>query len=157
MPNLSIGLGLNEYTAFYITAGGALLNICILVGSDGTDYIYRYNSFGLVDDDTANDGTLFYEFVVNGSDVFTLGFGTTGNTHLTDVDEILVYSAVDNKSKLAEWDDGLKKYTFTDTEWGTSIRDEYDLNGEFELCVGMYVLPNEFIHYTFEEIEIGEA
>jgi hypothetical protein len=39
MPNLSIGLGLNEYTAFYITAGRALLTVCMLVGSDGTDYI----------------------------------------------------------------------------------------------------------------------
>jgi hypothetical protein len=151
---LSLGLRLNEINVSDIRHG---LHTCILVGSKDGEYIYRFGEFGSADEQEVSDGTLFYEFVVNTANVFTIGFGDTGTTHLTDVDEIMVYNKDGDEQNQAVWDDGMKKYTFTDADWGESIRDKYNLIGEFELCVGMYVLPDLFIYFSFSEIDAGDA
>jgi hypothetical protein len=121
---------------------------CIITGNDGTDYGYRYNAFGSTDKETVSDGTRFYEFTTNSSNLIVIRFGDTGITKLTDVNEILVEHESD--SYLATWDGALKAYTFTDAAFSQFII------GSTDFCTAMYILPDLFIHYDFKTIETGE-
>jgi hypothetical protein len=134
-----------------------IVNSCINVNSDGTIWGYKHGVIGSADPDETTDGTLFYQFTTDDSGNMELRFGSAGDIRLTDVDEIYIEDKYFNETNIFVWDDTLKAYALVDAEYGQKIRDEFTNIGEFEMCMGMYVLPLEFIHYTFAQIEEGDA
>jgi hypothetical protein len=141
----------------FVGGSGAIANSCITVDSDGSLWGYKYNTFGIIDPTETTDGTLVYQYTTDNVGNLELRFGVGGDIKLTDVDEIYVDDNYFNDTYVFVWDSGLQGYLLTDTEYGQLIRDEFANNGEFEMCVGMYVLPDLFIFYDYSEIEIGEA
>jgi hypothetical protein len=137
--------------------GSSLINACIMVETDGTLWGYKYNTFGSIDPTETADGTLTYQYTTDDSGNLELRFGTTGTTKLVDVDEIYVEDKYFKETLVFIWDDVAKGYLVTDAEYGQKIRDEFTNVGTFEMCIGVYVLPDEFIRYNYSEIEIGDA
>jgi hypothetical protein len=120
-------------------------NFCITsVGTDGTKYGYIKGEFGEVDPGMTVDGTPLYEWTYQADGDFIISWGDDGNTHLLDVDWILLKTAK-NYTNVADWDDTTTAYIFNDVDAATSLIAE----DPSEICMSMTILPENFIHLNY--------
>jgi hypothetical protein len=137
----------------------SIINACFKVGEDdtGTWIIYELGLFGSVIPQYTSDGTLIYGYKADKTTGdFIMMFGDSGNIKLTDIDEIVIEDKKYGYEEVALWDDTLKAYTFTDLDYVTDISKEYDTNGEFDLCIKVFYMPDTFIFYIFDGIYTGD-
>ena len=140
---------------FYFNGdGNNRVNVCIDSGTDGTWYMFEFNSFGIANPTHTKDGTLLYSFKCNASGDFIISWGDTGKEQLLGIDAILVKSKDRKHVGTATWRNVLTRYEFNDLEWATVIIDAYG-KGETEQCFLLEGLPENFIHYSFNELLTG--
>ena len=137
--------------------GNDFANVCIShIGYDGTTwYGFSKDYVSTIYPTHANDGTPIYAFEWNASGNFRIRWGTSGDTKLTGINEILVYPKNQQDADVAIWSDINKQYEFDNLEWATNLIQAYNDGDLTKGCFGMEGLPELFIHYTYEAIETG--
>jgi len=134
------------------SGGGIVSNACLDIGTDGgTTYGFKSGSFGTITPTQTITGELYYEVTWNtATGDFILSFGVEGNTKLDGVSQIQVINPSGTKGKACVWDEVTTVYVYNDMD------EVAGLPTTGETCMGIFFLPDLFIHYDFATIMTGD-
>jgi hypothetical protein len=137
--------------------GAGKTNVCIEFGDDGADTLFGYQdaNFGSTIPDTLEDGTKFYELTYQADGTITMKFGADGKAQLANIYKIMIGDNEFDETVILVWDDAITAYTISDATYANKVIDQYKADGELNLCLFVAALPDLFISYRFNEIEIG--
>ena len=138
-----------------INAGSGEYNLCLVVEKDASGwYGYEFSSYGIANPTHTKDGVLLFSLKWNDTGDFILRWGDSGDEQLTDINTIVVKSKEGTHSGIAIWRAVGKEYKFNDVEWATELINAYGA-GEFNQCFMLTGSPDNFIHYSFNEMLTG--
>ena len=138
------------------TSGGPSANVCITVGTDGTDSGLKHGAFGASNPTHTTFGPLFHSMLWKSdgsSDLVQFKFGDNGDSELAPgLDTILLHVPGGN-TLVGTWIPATKTYDTNDQAL-VDMLNKVTIGDD--ICGYLEALPDLLVHYDFADVNRGD-